>query len=64
MAVDPDEDISRVRNWVPVRQRGEEGLKITFYVFGGAEQECLGPTSGKCGELSLEGVFQNGRQNK
>ena len=34
-----------------------------FDVFGCAEPEFLGPTSGKCGELSLEGVFQNGRQN-
>ena len=36
---------------------------MNFDVFGGAEQECLGPTSGKCGELSVEGVVQNGRQN-
>ena len=33
-----------------------------FYVFLDADEEFLGPTSGKCGELSLEGVFQNGRQ--
>ena len=25
---------------------------------GGAEQEFLGPPSGKCGELSLEGDFK------
>ena len=33
---------------------------MIFNVFGGAEQEFLGPTSGKFGELSVEGVFQSG----
>ena len=33
------------------------------YRFEGAKSEFLGPTSGKRGELPLEGVFQNGCQN-
>ena len=33
------------------------------YRFEGAESEFLDPTSGKRGELPLEGVFQNGCQN-
>ena len=36
-------------------QCGEEGMFLMFS--GGAEQK-LGPTSGKCGELSHEGVFK------
>ena len=38
-------------------------MKVDSCTLKDAEQEFLGPTSGKCGELSLEGVFQNGRQN-
>ena len=34
-----------------------------FCTFEDAEHEFLGATPGKCGELPLEGVFQNGRQN-
>ena len=40
-----------------------EVLKVFSYRFEDAESNERGLTSGKCGELSLEGVFQNGGQN-
>ena len=40
-----------------------EEFKVFSYRFEDAESNERGLTSGKCGELSLEGVFQNGRQN-
>ena len=40
-----------------------EVLKVFSYRFEDVESNDRGLTSGKCGELSLEGVFQNGGQN-
>ena len=48
---------------VPCAIRVLEVLKVFSYRFEDAESNERGLTSGKCGELSLEGVFQNGGQN-
>ena len=48
---------------VPCAIRVLEVLKVFSYRFEDAESNERGLTSGKCGELSLEGVFQNGSQN-
>ena len=48
---------------VPCAIRVLEELKVFSYRFEDAESNERGLTSGKCGELSLEGVFQNGGQN-
>ena len=48
---------------VPCTIRVLEVLKVFSYRFEDAESNERGLTSGKCGELSLEGVFQNGGQN-
>ena len=48
---------------VPFSIRVLEEFKVFSYRFEDAESNERGLTSGKCGELSLEGVFQNGRQN-
>ena len=48
---------------VPCAIRVLEVLKVFSYRFEDAELNERGLTSGKCGELSLEGVFQNGGQN-
>ena len=40
-----------------------EELKVFSDRFEDAESNERGLTSGKCGELSLEGTFQNGLQN-
>ena len=48
---------------VPCAIRVLEVLKVFSYRLEDAESNERGLTSGKCGELSLEGVFQNGGQN-
>ena len=48
---------------VPCAIRVLEVLKVFSYRFEDAESNERGLTSGKCGELLLEGVFQNGGQN-
>ena len=48
---------------VPCAIRVLEVLKVFSYRFEDAESNERGLTSGKCGELSLEGVFKNGGQN-
>ena len=52
---------SRIR--VPCAIRVLEVLKVFSYGFEDPESNERGLTSGKCGELLLEGVFQNGGQN-
>ena len=47
---------------VPCAIRVLEVLKVFSYRFEDAESNERGLTSEKCGELSLEGVFQNGLQ--
>ena len=46
---------------VPCAIRVLEGLKVFSYRFEDAESNERGLTSGKCGELSLEGVFSKWR---
>ena len=48
---------------VPCAIRVLEVLKVFSDRFEDAESNERGLTSGKCGELSLESVFQNGSQN-
>ena len=48
---------------VPCAIRVLEVLKVFSYRIEDAKSNERGRTSGKCGELSLEGVFQNGGQN-
>ena len=48
---------------VPCAIRVLEVFKVFSYRFKDAKSNERGLTSGKCGELSLEGVFQNGGQN-
>ena len=48
---------------VPCAIRVLEVLKVFSYRFEDAESNERGLTSGKCGKLSLEGVFQNGGRN-
>ena len=48
---------------VPCAIQVLEVFKVFSYRFEDAKSNERGLTSGKCGELSLEGVFQNGGQN-